>query len=426
LTQQVDVGQSVTFSVAASGSSLRYQWLKNGTAISGATNATYTISSAQAGDAATYTVRITSGDATETATAKLFVGANAGPGFTISQQPAGRTVLAGEPVSFFVGISGSVSVSYRWFKNDAEIPGATAATFTIPSAQQSDVGLYRVRVTSAGGSVDSESATLAIGAPPPPPGPSARLSNLSVRTAMAAGQTLIVGVVVAEGSRDILVRAAGPALAGFGLSGAMADPRLELYNDSTLVLSNDDWPANLATTFTSVGAFAFAPGSKDAAFVQSIQGGRSIQARGTGAGVVLVEAYDLGTSNTPRLINVSARNRVGTGDDILIAGFNVTGTGEKQLLIRAVGPKLTAFGVTGVLADPKLEVYNSGGTKLTENDNWAASLASTFTAVGAFALDTGSRDAALLATLPPGAYTVQVRGADNGTGEALVEVYEVP
>jgi hypothetical protein len=176
-----------------------------------------------------------------------------------------------------------------------------------------------------------------------------------------------------------------------------------------------------------VGAFGFPANSRDAAFVQSVEGNRSIQVRGTGAGVVLVEAYDLGSGNTPRMINVSARNRVGTNDDILIAGFNIAGTGAKQLLIRAVGPKLTAFGVTGVLSDPQLEVFASGNTTaLTSNDNWDASLAPTFTTVGAFQLDANSRDAALLTTLQPGTYTVQVRGANNGTGEALIEIYEVP
>jgi hypothetical protein len=254
----------------------------------------------------------------------------------------------------------------------------------------------------------------------------ARLSNLSVRTAMAASQTLIVGVVVNGGARSVLVRAAGPALAAFGLSTAMLDPRLELYNGTTMAFDNDNWPAGLADMFTSVGAFSFVAGSRDAAFVQSIDGARSIQARGTGPGVVLVEAYDTGAGNTPRLINVSARNRVGTGDDILIAGFNIAGTGTKQLLIRAVGPKLSAFGVSGFLVDPKLEVYNSAGVKLTENDNWSAALAATFDTVGAFQLDANSRDASLLTTLPTGSYTVQVRGADGGTGEGLIEIYEVP
>jgi hypothetical protein len=262
---------------------------------------------------------------------------------------------------------------------------------------------------------------------PPVGGPTARLTNLSVRTAMSAGQTLIVGVVVGGGgSRNVLVRAAGPALASFGLTTAMTDPRLELYNGTTMVFENNDWPAALADTFNSVGAFAFTAGSRDAAFVQAVDGARSIQARGTGAGVVLVEAYETGTATNPRLVNVSARNRVGTNDDILIAGFNIAGTGAKSLLIRAVGPKLAAFGVEGFLNDPKLEIYNSSGVKLSENDTWSSTLVPTFNAVGAFQLDAGSRDAALLTSLAPGTYTVQVRGADGGTGEALIEIYEVP
>jgi hypothetical protein len=243
--------------------------------------------------------------------------------------------------------------------------------------------------------------------------PSARLTNLSVRTAMAASQTLIVGVVVNDGSRELLVRAAGPALAAFGLSTAMNDPRLELFNGPDMVLSNNDWAASLAPTFASVGAFAFLAGSKDAAFVQSINAAYSIQARGTGPGVVLVEAYDIGAATAARLVNVSARNRVGTGDDILIAGFALTGTGAKRLLIRAVGPTLGAapFNIPETLADPKLEIFNSAGVKLTENDNWDASLATTFLAVGAFQLRS---------------YTVQAKGADGGTGEALIEIYELP
>ncbi|MFM9030166.1 MAG: hypothetical protein ACKOTF_05695, partial [Opitutaceae bacterium] len=210
-----------------------------------------------------------------------------------------------------------------------------------------------------------------------------------------------------------------------GLGNAMADPRLELYNGAERVLANDNWTANLAPTYSSVGAFALPVGSRDAAFLQSIDGARSIWAQGSGPGVVLVEAYDTGSTNSPRLVNMSARNQVGTGDDILIVGFNIGGTGTKQLLIRAIGPKLGGFGVTGFLADPKVELYR-GDVKISENDNWASSLTATFGAVGAFGLDAGSRDAALLADLAPGGYTVWVRGADGGTGEALVELYEVP
>ena len=424
--QSVNTGQAVSFSVTATGSGLTYQWLKAGVPIAGATASTYAIAAVTVSSAGTYGVRITAGAATETPTAKLIVDASAGAPVTITSNPSSQTVNTGQPVTFSVTATGTGALTYQWLKNDTAIVGATAANFTIASTQASDTGSYTARVSVGSASVTSAPAILTVGAPPPPPGPTARLSNLSVRTTLAASQTLIVGVVVSGGSRDVLVRAVGPALAVFGLTGVMADPRLDLYNGQTVVFSNDDWPANLAPTFASVGAFALPAASKDSAFVQGIDGPRSIQARGTGAGVVLVEAYDLGTGNSPRMINVSARNQVGTGDNILIAGFNVAGTGTKQLLIRAVGPTLADFGVTGTLVDPKLELYSGAGVKITENDNWAPALGPTFTAVGAFQLTGGSRDAALLATLEPGSYTVQVSGVGGGTGEALVEVYEVP
>lgn len=255
---------------------------------------------------------------------------------------------------------------------------------------------------------------------------SSRLANLSVRTSLAASQTLIVGTTVSGRSTRLLVRAAGPALAALGLPGAMTDPRLELHQNGTRVFENNDWPANLADAFTSVAAFPFPVGSRDAAFDRDIDGGPTIQVTGTGPGVVLVEVYDRGTGSPGRLTNVSARNLVGTGDNILIAGFNISGTGDKPLLIRGVGPKLTAFGVTGVLNDPRLEIYNSAGVRIADNDNWPAALAPTFTTVGAFALDANSRDAALETRLPPGSYTVQVSGVGNTTGEALIELYELP
>ncbi|MBL9189822.1 MAG: immunoglobulin domain-containing protein [Opitutaceae bacterium] len=420
----VNPGQAAVFTVAASGTGLTYQWFKNGGVISGATAASYTIASAQPGDAATYSVRLTSGTTTVTPTAKLTVGGATGSGISITAQPQGATRDVGQGVTFTVAASGTGTLTYQWLKDDNTISGATGTSYTINSVQAADAGNYSARVSNGSQNVLSASALLVINNPPPP-GPTSRLANLSVRTTLAASQTLSVGFVMSGGSRNVLVRAAGPSLAGFGLPGAMVDPRLELFSGSTSVFTNDDWPANLAPTFASVGAFAFPANSKDAAFVQGLDGPRSVQCRGTGPGVVLVEAYDLGEGNSPRLINVSALNQVGTGDDILIAGFNLAGTGTKQLLVRAVGPTLADFGVAGTLADPILELY-SGTTKIAENDNWAPALAPTFVSVGAFALTAGSRDAALVTNLSPGTYTVQVRGAANGTGQALIEVYEVP
>jgi sugar lactone lactonase YvrE len=424
LSRNVAPGQSVTLSITATGNGLSYQWFKNGGPIAGATASSYQIASAQAGDAATYSVRVTSGATSETATAKLTVGGQAGAGIAINSHPASQTVNPGQSVTFTVSATGT-GLTYQWLKNDAQINGANSPTYTIASVQAGDAGSYTVRVSGGGQNVLSSAATLTV-AGAGGGGPAARLSNLSVRTAMAADQRLIVGFFVDGGPRNILVRASGPALAALGLGGTMADPRLELYNGTTLVLSNNDWDASLAGVFTSVGAFAFPAASRDAAFQQNIQGGASVHALGTGAGLVLVEAYDTGTGNTPRMTNLSARNRVGTGDEILIAGFAISGTGDKRLLIRAAGPALGALGVDGALTDPRLELY-SGSTKLTENDNWDASLAATFSSVGAFGFPAGSRDSALIATLAAGAtYTVQVSGVGGGTGEGLIEIYELP
>ena len=143
--------------------------------------------------------------------------------------------------------------------------------------------------------------------------------------------------------------------------------------------------------------------------------------------MILLEVYDVSGGLTGRLISLSARNRVGTGADSLIAGFAIAGTGTRNLLIRAAGPALAAFGVPGTLADPKIQIFDSAGKVVGENDDWAPALAGTFTNLGAFAFPPNSKDTALAVTLNAGTtYTVQVTGADGGVGEALVEIYEAP
>ena len=255
------------------------------------------------------------------------------------------------------------------------------------------------------------------------------LSNLSVRTTAGTGaQTLIAGFALNGGTKSLLVRAIGPGLAAFGVPGTIPDPRLELYSGTTRITENDDWAPTAAAVFNSVGAFGLPANSKDAALVTSLApGSYSAQASGgPGAGgVTLVELYDTAPGSAARLVNVSARSQVGTGGDILIAGFAVGGSGLRTLLIRAIGPSLSAFGVTDVLANPKLELY-AGSTLLQSNDDWDAAVAPAFGRVGAFALAAGSRDAVLLVTLNPGTYTAQISGVNNTTGVALVEVYEVP
>ncbi len=269
------------------------------------------------------------------------------------------------------------------------------------------------------------------------------LTNLSIRSTAGAGaQTLIVGVTIGgadtTGTKSLLIRGVGPTLSVFGVTGALIDPRLDLYSGANVIASNDNWDANATpvATQTSVGAFALATGSRDAALIGSNLRADSytVQVVGVGGatGVALAELYDLTpsasiTATTPRFVNISARTQVGTGGDILITGFNIGGTGARRLLIRAVGPTLGVFGVTGTLVDPRLDVY-SGQTVVAANDNWdvAATPSATQTGVGAFALTVGSRDAVLIVNLNPGSYTAQVSGVGGTTGVALVEIYELP
>ena len=342
---------------------------------------------------------------------------------TIITQPSASTAAISQSVSFSV-VAGSAALSYQWKKDGVAINGATAATYTIASAAPTAAGSYTVTVTNSAGSVTSTAVTLTVIAAATSP----RLYSLAVRTALDAEQILIVGFNMSGGAKNVLLRAAGPTLGAFGVPETMVDPKLELYSGSTLVDSNDNWGGSpsLAATFQAAGAFAFSStSSRDAALVASIDGGRTAHVSGPTAGAVLVEGYDVGIGDAQRFTSLSARNRVGTGANILIAGFNLSGVGTRNLLIRAVGPTLDAFGVPDVLADPKLEIYR-GSVKISENDNWSSTLSTTFSSAGAFGLIPESKDAAITVSLPAGSYTVQVSGADGGVGEALVEIYELP
>jgi hypothetical protein len=259
------------------------------------------------------------------------------------------------------------------------------------------------------------------------------LSNLSVRSRAGTGaQTLIVGFVTRNGNKPLLIRGIGPTLGGFGVGNPLADPVLSVTSaGGAQVASNDDWLPSLSGVFAQVGAFALQVGSLDAAISTTVTADLySAQVAGVGGatGVALVELYDVVapvSASGPRLVNVSARTQVGTGADILIAGFAIGGTGPRTLLIRAVGPTLSGFGVEGALVDPRMELYRDS-TKLDENDDWVpATVTPVATSVGAFPLPVGSRDAALVVTLQPGSYTVQVSGANSGTGVALIEIYDV-
>ena len=217
----------------------------------------------------------------------------------------------------------------------------------------------------------------------------------------------------------------------------MPNPSIKIYQGSNLIAQNDDWSKDDAAEITRLGAFAFSAGSKDAALVATLApGGYTAQiadpsGSGTGTGVALAEIYDASinpNADYQRLVNISSRGKVTPDDGVLIGGFIVTGNSPKTLLIRGIGPALTSFGIAGALIDPSLTIYQDSKVIAT-NEGWASSAAIAAAAIqtGAFTLPTGSKDAAVLLTLNPGAYTAQIKSAKNASsGVALIEIYEVP
>lgn len=352
---------------------------------------------------------------------------------TVTISPASQSVAVGSNASFRADVSGSGPFTFQWSKDDRDLAGQNSATLLITNASNADAGSYSVRVTTSFGVGTGGPATLEV-----TPG-SSKIINVSVRTIGGAGnETLIVGFVIAgTGNKPVLVRGIGPTLAAFRVTGAMTDPDLSLYRGSVRVAGNDNWGDSpdidlINRAASATGAFAIGARSLDAVIYSVLQtGSYSAQVIGrNGSGVALLELYDAQKDLPARLTNVSARSLVGQADGVLIAGFVIDGNIPKKVLVRGIGPTLGAFGVSGTLNDPQL-VVNQNNVLIASNDDWwrdngAQTLPPVFASVGAFALVSGTKDAALVTTLQPGAYTATVSGADGGTGVALVEVYELP
>ncbi|MBI5693296.1 MAG: CotH kinase family protein [Verrucomicrobia bacterium] len=274
--------------------------------------------------------------------------------------------------------------------------------------------------------------------------PAVRLANLSSRGFVGAGENiLIAGVAVNDtAGKTYLARAVGPALGAFGIGNALAAPILRIVDSAGReVARNAGWDSGndgdeIADLAKSVGAFPFEKKSRDAALLTRLPYGQytlQISSSTSATGVALAELYEA-DANTGRTVNLSTRGSVRAGEGLLIGGVVVSGPGPKRLLIRAVGPTLEMFGVGSTLPDPVLTLF-SGSTVVARNDDWSATaanaptgseVASAASTVGAFALPAASRDSALLLTVAPGAYTVQVEGKANAEGVILFEIYEVP
>ena len=437
--QAATVGQTVTFTAAASGNPT-YQWQFNGAAIPGQTSATLTLTNVATSATGAYTVIAINGGGSATSNAAaLTVTANAtAPSFTV--QPLGQTVVGGTTVVFAVAVSGAPTPGLQWKLNGTPIAGAMSARLVVSNAGAASLGTYTCAAINSAGSATSAGAVLALASTTNV----GRLINLSVNTAYVPGMTLgfSSGGAGTSGTQTLLVRASGPALTAFGVGNVLPDPTLTVNSSSGAVITtNAGWASTganqAAVTAADTATFAFPltdPKSLDSATVATLPVSTDtvvVGSTGNNSGRTLAEIYDdtgAYTPTTPRLVNLSCKIQVSAGGSVT-AGFTIGGVTSKTVLIRASGPALSAFGVQGVMPDPQLKVFNSGGTQIAGNTGWGGDpqLAAAMAAVYAFPLtNASSTDSVVLITLPPGSYTAQASSVSGTAGTALVEVYEVP
>ena len=244
------------------------------------------------------------------------------------------------------------------------------------------------------------------------------------------GDNVGIGGFIITGStpKHVLIRGIGPSLLAFGITDALADPTLDLRAaDGSDIQANDNWRDTQETEIEATGI----PPQNDleAAIVATLSPGSYtaiLRGKDQGTGVGLVEIYDLNQEVDSKLANLSTRAFVSTGDHIVIAGFTLgSNGGNDRIVVRGIGPSLTAFGVADALANPTLELRDSNGALLISNNDWQddPTQAAEITAAGL--APTNQLESGIAATLSPGAYTALLTGLNNGTGVGLVEVYDL-
>ena len=335
--------------------------------------------------------------------------------------------------------SGTVDQAGSIFRIDSN--GAVAALFHFNKAeglspfanliQASDGNLYG---TTAGGGPSRNGVVYRLTILPP-----GQLLNISTRMRVLTGDNALIGGFIITGvdPKKVIIRGIGPSLGTLGIQGALADPTLELHQGNTTLVANDNWKTRSdgSSQQAEVEATTIPPTNDlESAIVITLDPGAYtavLAGRNQSIGVGVVEVYDLAQGAGSKPANISSRGFVDTGDNVMIGGLIVGGSGggSTKVMVRAVGPSLSGSGVAGALQDPTLEIHNGSGTLLVFNDNWKVrSDGSSQQAEieGTTIPPADDRESALLASLPSGNYTAIVRGTLNTTGISVVEVYNIP
>jgi hypothetical protein len=393
------------------------------------TNGTATLSGTPDSESdASYSFTITAANGVlPNATQAFVLTVKQAPTFT---SPSSATFSVGVPGSFVVETRGNPVAS---LSKTGTLPSGvsfldngdgTANVAGTPAA--GSAGSYPITVTAANGVMPNATQifTLAITATPT----STQLLNISTRLLTQTGENVAIGGFIIAGSdlKTVLIRGLGPSLAAF-VPNPLQDPTLELHQGSSVIASNDDWQDTPNIGQIPTG---FEPADpRDSVIVATLSPGpyTVVQAaKDAAGGIGLLEVYDIDSTGDAMLANISTRGLVQTGDEAMIGGFILQGGTEgSTVVVRAIGPSLTSFGIGDALADPTLELHDADGTLIGTNDNWRddAAQADELTAIGFAPGD--DLESAMVATLPPAAYTAIVAGKGGGTGVALVEIYNL-
>lgn len=268
------------------------------------------------------------------------------------------------------------------------------------------------------------------------PMPSSNVSlvaNASGRVRVGTGEDAAIEGFIVRGAatKRVMIRAIGPSLSSYGVHAVLSDPVLELYNRAgALIATNDNWSSN-ANQQEMIDSGLAPPSASEAAILMHLPSDDAgvpytaiLRGANNTTGVALLELYDLDRGLGSTVFNTSTRARVGSGDDVVISGLIIgqqNSTTNLRIVVRAIGPSLTAYGIADALADPTLSLYDANGNQIATNDNWKTTQEMDLRATGL--APPSDLESAIVRTLPPGNYNAIVRGRNSTTGVALMEVY---